>query len=681
MTPSGQTICLCMIVKDEAPVIRRCLASVRPVLDTWVVVDTGSSDGTQEIVRAALRDLPGELVERPWVDFAHNRSEALTLARARADYALIIDADDALEVPPGFVLPDLEADAYVLDIRDTGVAYQRTQLVANALPWRYEGVLHEYLVCDRPTRSGHLPVAMRRNHDGARRRDPDTYRKDAVVLERALQAETNPFLLARYTFYLAQSYRDCAVHNRAIEAYLRRADMGHWDQEVFVSLYQAGKLMEHLGRDPEEVLAIYRRAGQACPSRIEAVHAASRLCRGLSRYREGYEIAKPALGRRAPADGLFVESWIYDYGLLDEYAVNAYWAQEYRGCAEACRTMLEQPSLPGADRERIEQNLNFATRKLADQLQAAAAPGSLSQWRPDRPLGGTEIMVEGLRQRLPDVFERIALRINGPDPIPPDDKPLVVWVHHDLDQSAMQWIRNAEAVARIRLFVFVSHWQRERYLNAFGLAPERCVVLRNATAFSHGLRHSTSSDVLSVAYTSTPFRGLSVLLDAWDLLKPAKARLHVWSSMQLYGPHVDDAGYTELVERARRMERVNYEGLLPNDALKQRLRTIDVLAYPSTFPETSCLAVIEALSAGCRVVCPARGALPETCFDFARLYSAPEDHRAHVVAFARELEAELARPWGGKPHLQWLQQVMCQAVYDWDRRVADWRDLMTDMAG
>jgi glycosyltransferase involved in cell wall biosynthesis len=82
---SKATICLNMIVKDEAPVIRRCLATVRPFIDFWVIVDTGSRDGTQAIISEFLQDLPGELIERPWVDFAHNRSEALAAARDKAD--------------------------------------------------------------------------------------------------------------------------------------------------------------------------------------------------------------------------------------------------------------------------------------------------------------------------------------------------------------------------------------------------------------------------------------------------------------------------------------------------------------------------------------------------------------------------------------------------------------------
>jgi len=70
-----QTICLNMIVKNEARVIRRCLDTVRPFIDRWVIVDTGSTDGTQALIREVLQGVPGELHERRWKDFAHNRNE------------------------------------------------------------------------------------------------------------------------------------------------------------------------------------------------------------------------------------------------------------------------------------------------------------------------------------------------------------------------------------------------------------------------------------------------------------------------------------------------------------------------------------------------------------------------------------------------------------------------------
>src|SRR5690606_19196219 len=97
-----QSICLNMIVKNEARVIERCLRSVRPFITTWVIVDTGSTDGTQDLIGRLLADVPGELHERPWVNFGHNRSEALALARDKADYILLIDADEVLEYQPDF---------------------------------------------------------------------------------------------------------------------------------------------------------------------------------------------------------------------------------------------------------------------------------------------------------------------------------------------------------------------------------------------------------------------------------------------------------------------------------------------------------------------------------------------------------------------------------------------------
>jgi len=152
-----------MIVRNEAPVIRRCLASVRSLIDHWIVVDTGSTDGTQDLVRAALGDLPGTLIERPWVDFGHNRSEALALARPHGTYTLVIDADDELLVPPGYTLPTLDADSYDVAIADGPITYRRTQVVRNALTWVYRGVLHEFPNCPEATRAGALGLTLRRH--------------------------------------------------------------------------------------------------------------------------------------------------------------------------------------------------------------------------------------------------------------------------------------------------------------------------------------------------------------------------------------------------------------------------------------------------------------------------------------------------------------------------------------
>ena len=373
MNAVAQTICLSMIVKNEAPVIRRSLDSVRLLIDYWVIVDTGSTDGTQDIIREHFRDLPGELHQRPWVDFAHNRSEALALSGPRGDYSLIIDADDVFEIPEGFALQELTADGYYVDIHDAGTRYQRLQLTCNRLSWRYVGVLHEFLVSETPASRGHLPIVMRRIHDGARHRDGRTIWKDVAILERVLATETNPFLVARYGFYLAQSYRGCGEKNKALAYFVRRAQLGYWNEEVFFSLYQAAQIKEELGHDAAEIIPLYLRATQAAPNRAEALHGACRLCRIRGRNQEGYELGRRGLALAMPAEGLFVEPWIYEYGLRDEFAVNAYWAGQYRESLDACLEVLACQTLPGPERQRILANARFAL----DGLAKRSGPGSL----------------------------------------------------------------------------------------------------------------------------------------------------------------------------------------------------------------------------------------------------------------------------------------------------------------
>ncbi|MDI4657454.1 glycosyltransferase [Xanthobacter autotrophicus] len=365
MNASGQMVCLNMIVKNEAEVIRRCLDSVRPIIDRWVIVDTGSTDGTQDIIRAHLSDLPGELHERPWRDFAHNRSEALELARGKGDYTFIIDADDTLEIDADGVPPALTGDSYMVTINDATIVYQRPQLVRSALPWRYEGVLHEYLTCEGAAPHGRMSgLTMRRNNDGARRKDPQTYRRDVAVLEAALQTERNPFLLSRYRFYLAQSYRDCGDREKALENYLLRAELGFWQEEVFMSLYSAAQLKEQLGRPEREVIDAYLRASDALPTRVEALHNASRFCRRKGRYEEGYEIARRGLTIPLPADALFVEAWIYENGLLDEFSVNAYHSGRKRDSLDASLKILASAKLSAADMARVVENARLASEGL-----------------------------------------------------------------------------------------------------------------------------------------------------------------------------------------------------------------------------------------------------------------------------------------------------------------------------
>jgi glycosyltransferase involved in cell wall biosynthesis len=345
MNAAGQTVCLNMIVKNEAPVIRRCLDSVRPLIDHWVIVDTGSTDGTQDIIRDCLRDVPGELHKRPWKDFAHNRSEALALARGHGDYVFVIDADEVLEIAAGFVLPALAADSYDLRIFYGGSSYLRKQLVRNALPWRYEGVVHEHIACELARTEQFLPGLQTVPHrDGARARDPGTYRRDALLLEQALADDPHN---TRDVFYLAQSYRDAGDVELALEKYQRRAEMGGWADEVWYSLYHVAQLKQRLEHPWPEVMEAYLAAWQYDGTRAGPLYRIAVHYQGKREYRDSHKFLSQAIQVPRPADDrLFVEQTIYDYQVPLEYAVACYYVGQYADAINVNNILLRENRLP-----------------------------------------------------------------------------------------------------------------------------------------------------------------------------------------------------------------------------------------------------------------------------------------------------------------------------------------------
>lgn len=368
------TVVLSMIVRNEAHVVRRCLDSVRDLIDTWVIVDTGSTDGTQDVIREyfAAQRLPGQLYERDWQDFAANRSEALDLARDWADYTLLIDADDTLETLLGFAWPDLTAECYRFNFADGNITYQRPCLVRNALPWRYQGVLHEFLTGgngDGPMMPG---AVIRRHHEGARSRDPEKFRKDAAVFEAALATEADPLLVQRYWFYLAQSWRDCGEREKAVAAYLERAERGGWAEEVCVSLYTAARLKQALGHPEQEVLDLFGRAFLAAPMRAEGLHGAAQVSRAAGRFVEGYHFAKVAMALPQPANRLFVEPWVYSFGLPDELAVNGDLAGYHLDSLIASATVLIEGRCPPHEVARVTENAGHALRRICERARANA---------------------------------------------------------------------------------------------------------------------------------------------------------------------------------------------------------------------------------------------------------------------------------------------------------------------
>ncbi|MEY2571391.1 MAG: hypothetical protein QOE63_1741, partial [Acidimicrobiaceae bacterium] len=360
------TIALCMIVRNEEAIIERCLASVSGLIDSWVICDTGSTDGTREAIEHALADVPGELHEIEWVDFGHCRSELLEIARGAADYLLLIDADMTVVVRDK--MPALVADAYLL--RETGgLDFGVPRLVRGDRRWWYEGSTHEYLATDGRFAQEELDaLAIDHHADGSGRWDKLI--RDVGLLKRDMASDpANP----RPLFYLAQTYRDLGKRELAIDYYRRRVELGGWDEEVFYAAYQEGVLRAE--DDLDAAVPVLLEAWQRRPTRAEPLHELARAHRLRGDNSVAHLFASRGLEIGYPADILFVHRWIYEWGLRLERALAAAGIGRHHEARADLSALLDRADLPEHVAEYVTDRLAALERSPGAGLQGTRRDG------------------------------------------------------------------------------------------------------------------------------------------------------------------------------------------------------------------------------------------------------------------------------------------------------------------
>lgn len=368
MPKNTATVCLCMIVKNEFDVLANCLQSVKPLIDYWIIADTGSTDGTQDLITKVMMGTPGELHERPWRNFGANRTETIELAGDRSDYLLFIDADETLVRDDGFAWPELRADAYQL-IKQRGTRrYRIPALVKAAHRWRFVGVLHEHLKPSSPVSYEPLDgIVIDSNQQGARSRDPHTYRRDALLLEAGLLDEPDN---ERYVFYLAQSYRDCEDYDLAIRNYERRVAMGGWSEEVFIALYQTAHCRLWRKESWSDVLAAYLKAYAFRPTRAEPLYAIGKNLVQQKDYTTALIFLKRAQELEFPdEDILFVEANIYHFHIDIQIGVCYYYLRDYERAKQINKILLNSRAMPPRVRQQVEANLKFTLKAIGEMVE------------------------------------------------------------------------------------------------------------------------------------------------------------------------------------------------------------------------------------------------------------------------------------------------------------------------
>jgi tetratricopeptide (TPR) repeat protein len=326
------TLCLNMIVKNESRVILRMLKSVVGVIDSYCICDTGSTDNTSGIISSFFQSqvppIPGRIIFEPFKDFGYNRSFALA-ACDNADYVLLLDADMILELPAEFdpvaFKNGLRENAYHFFQGSRSFHYKNVRIVKNNIGASYWGVTHEYVKLPEGSHTITMPISTIFINDvGDGGSKGDKFERDVRLLKQGLVDVPNN---ERYTFYLANTFKDNRKYSDAIEYYKKRAELGGWFEEVWFSYYSIGNCYKEMG-DMVNAVHYWMEAFQYFPQRLENLYEIISHYRYVGKNNLSYlycDMALKKLKQNPTPDYLFLQKGVYDYKLLYEMSVIGYY--------------------------------------------------------------------------------------------------------------------------------------------------------------------------------------------------------------------------------------------------------------------------------------------------------------------------------------------------------------------
>jgi len=295
-----------------------------------------------------------------------------------------------------------------------------------------------------------------------------------------------------------------------------------------------------------------------------------------------------------------------------------------------------------------------------------------------KPAGGTELLYNNLIKYVgKDWSKNINLITSICHPNFVDNSKVnVLWQHLSYDQYNCQLMHDETFVNSIQHFVYVSDWQLQQYQKTFPISHANNHVIKNAIEpieYKEKLKGK-----IKLIYTSMPNRGLEVLLDVFEMMNRDDVELTIYSSTIIYGKGYIDNNAQRLFNRCKSMKNVIYKGYAMNNAVRKALQEHHILAYPSIFEETSCLAAIEAGAAGCKIVTTNFGALPETCGEYATYVDYNENKKElvenYLVILNRVIDNYDKECYNLNEQSEWFNQ-----NYSWKNRADEWNNLFNNI--
>ena len=296
--------------------------------------------------------------------------------------------------------------------------------------------------------------------------------------------------------------------------------------------------------------------------------------------------------------------------------------------------------------------------------------------------GGSENQLRLLLKYLPDEsFKNINLILNNANhDLIEKDKINVLWMHHFVNQKEAENLGSKDFVDKLDWIVFNSNWNFEKYVYQFKVPESKSVVIKNAIEKIDF--QEKPKDKINLIYHTTPWRGLVHLLKVFKSLNLENVELNICSSTKIYGKKFDDIlgkTYENIFNECKNTKNVNYFGFINNKKVIELLKKMHIFTHPSIWPETSCIAAIESMAAGCEVVTTNLGALYETCSPFGTFVNFDRNFDNLEKRYSKVLSSSIKNYWSdGNQNKLKLQRETINATYSWDIRSVEWKNFFNE---